>query len=595
MKFHRSALSALALLVALPLLPAVGSGAARIAGLPGVATAMDEVGAARAAIIRRNKIQRQGTTGYRLVAVGDADNEVSGVIATIKSDVGDEDLTLVETNAWLHGAAPITTLPAAGATLSLTLYDSGSASMMSFSGRIDSDGAVALSADATSSADCATRSGCADDDTSSTGPDVELLAAGFFYADASFGTDSTYELSFDLAGADTWSIAYGEVTITESGDAGGTCTSRLCDPTAEGTILTSEVGWDEIGAVWEGDLTLEPEGLIDVKMKTLGDNGRTLESLKYAVGAPWLDGGEGISVLTLDDDPLTTLGFALSRFGGFDDVQFNCATCPSRSARILVLSEGWTEADSIPAEAQVELNNGETVTVPVNSYQRRQRAELRFGEGTEVYAIRNPTFSIGLNGRLLTVEGRSPDLDDLASPLCAEGTCVGLTTDEEGGYQLSVSSYGVDAALTGEEIVVTVALLDDDGQELSNDTFDVAFDDEIAVLFASPVCFGEDPIGLDLSGEVSLLDAPDSKGKQHTLAKGKFYGAFSRDGDGDLELAGAERNNTDPSRGDAVCVGEGPELSEGGGDDPPPVTVLAHFGKGTKSSASAASTKPELL
>ena len=57
---------------------------------------------------------------------------VAAVIAEIESDTGEEELPLVESDAWLNGAATIAALPAADAGLTVTLYDSASASLISF-------------------------------------------------------------------------------------------------------------------------------------------------------------------------------------------------------------------------------------------------------------------------------------------------------------------------------------------------------------------------------------------------------------------------------------------------------------------------------
>ena len=111
------------------------------------------------------------------------------------------------------------------------------------------------------------------------------------------------------------------------------------------------------------------------------------------------------------------------------------------------------------------------------------------------------------------------------------------------------------AAKLADELELTVTITDETGDKLYSETGTVEFDDDITAVFANEVGFSEDPIGLDLSGEVSLLGAGDSKGKQKTLAKGKFYGSFVRDGDGDLTLAGAEKSDIE-AKGDILIGGE---------------------------------------
>lgn len=110
----------------------------------------------------------------------------------MKSDSGSEDITLAETDAWLHGSARIGALPKKQATLTLTLYDKGSAPLASFTGTLGTDGAVSLEADDTK----ATR-------------DLEVLAVEVFEASGS------HELAVDLAGADTDLVAYATVTVND--------------------------------------------------------------------------------------------------------------------------------------------------------------------------------------------------------------------------------------------------------------------------------------------------------------------------------------------------------------------------------------------
>lgn len=115
--------------------------------------------------------------------------------------------------------------------------------------------------------------------------------------------------------------------------------------------------------------------------------------------------------------------------------------------------------------------------------------------------------------------------------------------------------YGTDAATLPDDLELTVTVTDASGEELYAATDTVEFDEEITAVFANEVDFSADPIGLDLSGKVSLLGAANKKGKQETLAKGKFYGSFSRDGDGDLTIAGADKDVVQ-AKGDILIGGE---------------------------------------
>jgi uncharacterized membrane protein len=176
-KLHRPVLSVLALTVALPLLV----GTAHAEGGPRLI--YGEIGGTS---------QTYLTWRPRLVMVTSGDAPVASVGAELTSEAGTEDLTLIESNATLHGAATITALPATDADLTVTLYDKGSAALMSFSGTLGADGSVTLAAD-------------------NAKYDIELLAAEVFTA------EKGYDVGVDLAGADTYAVAYATVTVTEGG------------------------------------------------------------------------------------------------------------------------------------------------------------------------------------------------------------------------------------------------------------------------------------------------------------------------------------------------------------------------------------------
>ncbi|MDP2311965.1 MAG: hypothetical protein Q8P41_03605 [Pseudomonadota bacterium] len=500
MKLHRPVLTALVLLVGLPafapqamawdIQPSIGIVAGKDAGHERI--------------------------GRIVFTVPDASG-TAAVTAEIKSDAGDEDLPLVETDAWLHGAATITALPAADAALSLTLYDSGSASLMSFSGTLGKDGSVTLTADEGS--------------TREKVRDIEVLSAELFAA------SKGYDVALDLAGADTYSVAYATITVTEPGaevclvaDEKGNC---LKWDATKAVSTRTEVYWDDIGSVWEADATLAHEGLIEVKVKTYDAEGEELETAKSELGAPWQDDGEGVNTLATDEDPLTRLALH-KHYGALQHWH-----------AMSVVSEGWSAGDSVPVDAEVELTNGETVTIPVNSYQKRgiilytidtwSDATGHFDSGT--FRIAGPGFVLPLSPTDLYF-GRE------AVPTCADGFCATVTVSEKGEYELSMTAYGDDASTLPEEIELSLAVLDEFGKEVATETALVEFDDEITAVFANEVSFVGDPVGLGLSGKVKLLGEADGRGKQETLAKGKFYGSLSRDGDGDLQLAGAKKGGS---------------------------------------------------
>lgn len=628
MPLHRSALCLLALFVAMPVAPQLASGATGAAGIPTLSAALGAIGTAQAASKFKGKTKYERKMNehfddYRVVFVGD-DAAAAAVVAEIESEAGDEDVPLVESDAWLHGAATIASLPKMDATLTLTLYDTGNASLMSFSGTLGTDGTVTLTAEATKDAgtvcDTASKVACTSEpstatsaDTSAdTSVDIEVLASEVFAASGG------YDLSLDLAGADTYAVAYAEITVTES-DETTTCSKETAECTTSGSTSTSkvEVGWDAIGSVWEGVLTLPPEGLAEVKIKTYDASGKKLDSATSKLGLPWLDDGAGVNTLATDEDPLTSLGLLSLRPGyGRCAWSKHCAS----PWQMVIHSEGWSASSTLPTQAQVELTDGGTITMTsAILWRMRKRPELLYQawddtlrdyiteiECNPIYndseQEHNPLWGCGgklnISGGDFAISGAT--VSDLSTPVCSNGTCVSLITDGAGGFDLSVSTYGSDAQKLADEIELTITAFDDEGVEVASDTVFVEFDEEISVVFGNEVSFSEDPIGLDLSGKVSLLGAADKKGKQETLAKGKFYASFSRDGDGDVSMAGADKDAVS-ARGDIVVAGSsvGFELmtdtNKDGVLNPPPLTPVFRNGSGTKTAASQTSAKPELL
>ncbi|MDP2316955.1 MAG: hypothetical protein Q8P41_28945 [Pseudomonadota bacterium] len=529
---------------------------------------------------------RGGRAGQRVsVVVGEAaPGTVASVTADVSSDGGRETLTLTEFDAWLHGAATLPALPAGNAELALTLYDGASASLMSFSGTLAADGSVTLKADpSTDTSGCTSRLGC----TVTEARDIELLAADVFAA------SSGYDVAIDLAGADAYDVAYAALRVTPcdlNADTG------ICLYNGQ-KVTTAEVGWDTIGTVWEADLALEHDGPVDLKVKVRAEDGPT-ESLKSSLGLPWIDGGDGVATLAADADPLTTLGLLYGREGA--RVQ------TVRSAQLAVVSEGWT-LDTAPTHAEVELTNGETITIPANSYQRRKRPDMLTAEWDELLdeslssLSDNPLFRLVIDGSTMTIDGGSVTLADLSSPLCAEGTCVTLVEDETGSYGLSVTQYRWDTAFVAGEVDVSLALLDADGAELIAAESVVTFDDaDVTVVFANDVSFSGDPLHAALSGRVNLLGAADGHGTQDTLASGRFFSTVTRDGEGDLGLSGVGVDDVASMPATSFAVLLGGERSSCGDDDggflaPPPLAAVFGNGSGTKNATTTTSTRPELL
>ena len=554
------------------------------------------IGSADGAFIRRTAIKKKNTTGYKMNVVVNGSPRATAVTARIKSDAGKEDVALVQSGLWLHGRATIPAFPNNGAALKVTLYDFAGISLMGLSGWLGTDGSVTLTVDPTEGAsggicDATSKTGCAaaySDTSAAVAPAAPLLAIEVLAGDV-FPAANGYSLGLNLSGTDADKVAFAAITLTESAEV-TTCGKVAACTAADGpTITTAEVGWDAVGEVWEGEVSTQPTGAIDVKVKAYDAKGELVDSAKTTLGVPWRDGGEGIDVLAIDEDPLTMVGFVGASALHFGTDQF--ASGHQRTWRLVVNSQGWSATDALPAQAQVELTNGGTLIIPVNSYQRRGRPRAnvvcKYWSGS------------AKQHKGITITGGNIDIHDasaleLTTPTCSNGTCVTLVEDEAGCYDLSVSEYGTDASKLADHVELTVTVTDIAGETINFDSFLVEFDAEITAVFANEIRFSEDPIGLDLSGQVrlfggkvsgkaDLLAGAATKAKQKTLAKGKFHGGVCRDGDGDLSLAGADKQLK--SQGSVVVAGDAVafellvDTNGNGVLDPPPLVSVARSSK----------------
>lgn len=549
MKPTRRALSVLALSVALPLVaPLVGGGTAEAGN-----------------IVIGSKTKKEANGKYYRVSATVAEGtsgDIASVTIDVASDAGRETVKPTETDAWLHGTAPLAALPSTDAELSLTLYDTASASLIAYSGRLGADGSVTLAEDAPA-CDPTSRLGC----TVTEAPDIELLAAEVF------ASGRGYEVAVDLAGSAAHDVAYAAIVVTEWGTP-DECLAGSRDTLCGGTDhlrTTAEVGWDTIGTVWEAALALGHDGPVDVKVKVRADEGPT-EVVHASLGLPWLDGGEGVSTLAADADPLTTLG-VMEHDGG---------------PVIAVVSDGWTLATA-PTRADVRLTTGETIAIPANSYQRRGDRYFSLASGV---AIWEAPARLRIDGGTMTIDRGDLTFADLVSPLCAEGTCVTLVADES-GVGLFVTQYRWDTAFATDEVHVSLTAPGADGAEEVLAEGVVSFGNEVSVVFANEVRFGGDPLRAALAGRVDLL------GGDATLASGRFFGRVDRHAAGGLGLAGVGVDEIAAADTSFALLLQGERSTCGDDEDgftaPPPLMATFGNGSGTKPASSQTSAKPQLL
>ncbi len=504
------------------------------------------------------EIAHHGIEVGLVVLTSDIDAAAASISAEVESDGGVEQIALAETNAWLSGTATIRALPARAAAITLTVYDAANAELATFTGTLDAAGALSRMVRADY---CGTGDRCARDGIGA--PDVELLGAAVFPGVEGAG----YEVVTQLQGADTYAVAYAEIAISE-----------------DKSTVTSEVGWEAVGAVWEGDLAVAHEGLLVVKATARDRAGDKLGTQKMKLGLPFDDAGAAVNALATDDDPLTRV--ALVRRANLDCENVLSARCSA----VVVVSDGWSGAESLPVDAEVELTDGDTLTIPTNSYQVSAATRVAFDGSPE-----KERFQVSIDGTAIK-QGTAFD----ERGLCANGTCLSLAEDGDGGWTLSATAYAASADTLPTAVKVTLSSTSK-AATTKEQSYTLTYDGDVSVVFANAVEFAENPVGVDLTGKVSLLGEASKKGKQDTLAKGRFYGTLGFASGGGLGLAGADKDDV-LAKGDILIGGEPIDFELVDSDKDgviaaPPVVVLRvdSNGKGTRVVATTNNGDPGLL
>lgn len=304
--------------------------------------------------VRVRQLDNNGNVSYSLTALTpDAD----ATVASVAGELDGEPVSLTESDAWVHGTAAFSAEPADGAELTLAVYGTDSAVLDTFSGTY-TDGVLTLtSTTRDGGGDCTARVGCEEGTSSTTDVDLEVLSA-LVYGDGTVG--------LDLAGADALSVASASLSSVETSTSEECVTySRTGECVEYGTTTTrddAELDLDELGIVWESD-AVEVDGVAELELKAYDADGKKLDKAKVKLAAPWEDDGYGVNVLPLDEDPLTTVAVYRHCIPGYKG-----ADCRQSATAMAVVSDGWTLGDALPEVAEIEIEDGETWSVPVNSY-----------------------------------------------------------------------------------------------------------------------------------------------------------------------------------------------------------------------------------
>jgi len=251
-----------------------------------------DVSAAETAKIKNIRItQTTGNGTYMGRSIGvSTSSDIDSTTLELKVGNDTESISLVESNVVAHGTTLLTRLPPSGSSTSIKVYDGKGGLLQTFNGKADNAGNLSFSA-------------------STSSLDLELL--GTQIIDDKGG----YTLNMELNGADAWSAASAILSWEET-----TC-SKLKG--CYSTFYSTTIIMDSLDSFWEGTPSLEMTGLMELKATSYDSNGKKVDEEKVKQSLPWENEGSGLPVVTLEEDPLTSLaylggkrGYGMGKFGG---------------------------------------------------------------------------------------------------------------------------------------------------------------------------------------------------------------------------------------------------------------------------------------
>lgn len=309
---------------------------------------------------------------------------------------------------------------------------------------------------------------------------------------------------------------------------------------------------------------------------------------KLALPSLWVDGGSGINALVADLDPYTALSFVQREEDAGDFGQ--------PGGLFTIVSTDWNPKNA-PEQAIVNLDGGESWTIPAHSFQRTFQGALD--------ADFDPLdeFEVWIDGEPLDLVGSFE-----TRGVCSWNRCAALSQDEDGAWYLSVTALASTAADLPDSLYVDLFVPSDTADEGSTDTrgfgqgkYGLELDNvsNVDVVFAIPTSFATSPFGMGVEGKLRLEGPADKKGKRKTLLRDSFGGVFTVDGDGEIVLA-PTGSRTEIRKGDILIGGEpiGIERTtstDGGAAQPPEIVIYESNGKGTRNTATATTASPQLL
>lgn len=450
----------------------------------------------------------------------------------------------------------------AGSVATVTLLDAKGNSVAAFSGSVGSDGVLALVPDKGNPLDIAV-----------VRAEVSVETPEF----SKFGWDYS---SLTIEGGNIEYANSARLTITsKSAVVDPACASKAgcVAPVVKGgagaAVDVTDLKFGEVEDEWACAIGTPIVSVGEVKVKAYGANSKgnlgVVDTAKVHMGDAWDDGRFGVNPLPTDEDPLTMMVLLpLSK----SNLYFG--------RQIAVVSSGWDPTSTLPTHGEIEVDGGQTVVVPVHSYQVAGAAALEVKGDPTGYLYDVTVDGVVYKGAMRLGPHRWTHI--------ALTHQLSVIKVEGGNFILHDTSVITMGKQQPSNVVISfapVAGLKGEGAGPAIGDVKIVYAPEIAVEFFVAVAFAGDAFGADLTGHIRLLGAADAKGKQKVLSKGGFAGRFSTDDVGEMCLAGLDASGATQSKGDILIIMEPAEFEKlsGGADQPPPVLLESRgqcrFGK----------------
>ncbi len=534
--------------------------------------------------IKNIRIRQTTDSSYKIGVIVKHDD--ADEVANVEVSAGggpSTDAELEDVHVALTG--DLSALPVDSATLSLALTDALGDTVATLTGTLASDGSIALAVPGgrgDDGGDCGARTGCGDADP--VGESLDLAAMGSFVVDG----DETFSVSLVLHGADALLVSGATLSLAESfqgeevcvaTDRSGACIQWGYTSYSEESEVALTVGSPEW--VWSTDLPTDFAIGDQVQVKLRDSAGDKLDQVKESLALPIDDGGAGIPVGLVDDDPETWLSL-LPVDDGTGDPAWG----------LTLFTGGWAFDDDTPVEAELTLDSGDVWTPSAHSYQVSAWVPVTFSgdPSGEVFALEQDGIHQSTYDTIMKCNV------DITKDLYS---CGAIEQDDDGQWGLALTVYAEDP--TDLPATSTVVLTATSGNVTTEEaSYKADFGDTFGVVFATAVDFIEDPIGAELAIDVKVIGRDGNKKRyvNATLNRGSVGIGIDVNEDGTLVATTIDPDAITEYRGDILIGGEPIGIERTVGDESVPTAVpvvQAKNGVGTRHTATAHGGKPGLL